>query len=780
MADGHIEILIGARADRSLEAVFGNTEKRAARARANIDKALNSSGADSFKGYESAANKAANASVSAQTRAVLAVARMRDSAERKVEAQRLASERRVLSEQVKNANAATALARQREAAEQRAGDAAIRAANATAAAERRAARERQTAIDRQVRSQTALDRQRRQEQARTRRDDRAAETAFARRGAYHSVIRYSPGALHRGSRVAHDLLRGAGVDFSLSESVRRNVDFQSGITRLQNQASFSGQDVSREALSTTVKGAADTYGLSRADTSGALDSFVTKTGDTQLGMQILQRVTARAAATGGDASAYMAAAGEAAGQLGDVKDKAGALLNVLDQWIVQGAKGSVEMKDLSSQAARLAAPAGRFEGDVTQRMGELGALAQLAKKSGGASTASEATNAVARFADQLRTPQRVKQFKALGIETFSDTEKGQLRNPFAVIEESLVKTQGDPMALKKLFASSIGDKPVMALATTFNKAGGGEAGIGAVRAQLAGFMDTKNIEGKIKAANERRDADPAVRAQKFMATLDDVTAKMMSSVLPSLERAGPSAIKVAEWLGKAAAWSAENPLKAVGVALAASVARAGIESGIRAAMEANVRMWFDSLRSAGGGPAVGGGGGPGGASGLGKFLLQAQSVVVAGAAVYVAGQQAGELKQQTGAESWLGLIPGFSGKGEFQGFGRLGQDLAPLVGAGHVGDVYKRKADENMDATAREQARARGWNPAEPPKALTAVVAPQGPMPVVIDQAVMTSAMTAALRSGEIAVRVTNHPPPAGGSSDAPPVHGDAGRGRAL
>ena len=82
---GHIEILIGARALPSIDTIFGSLPKKAEHARAGVDRALNRAGRGAFKGFESDSAKASAKMVSDQTRAVLAVARVRQNAERQAE-----------------------------------------------------------------------------------------------------------------------------------------------------------------------------------------------------------------------------------------------------------------------------------------------------------------------------------------------------------------------------------------------------------------------------------------------------------------------------------------------------------------------------------------------------------------------------------------------------------------------------------------------------------------------------------------------------------------------
>ncbi|MET0793565.1 MAG: hypothetical protein ABW061_18745, partial [Polyangiaceae bacterium] len=302
-----------------------------------------------------------------------------------------------------------------------------------------------------------------------------ALSRFADRTSHRATRFFMPNMpiMSTARRAGSEVLKGAGVDFDISSSIGRNVDLSSHVTRLQNQASLNGQSVSHAELSGSIKGAADKYGFARGDAAEALGAFADKTGDMGLGMQVLSKMAARAAASGGEITDMMDAAGDVAMNLGPVKDKAAALTGVMDQMTVQGAKGAIEMKNLARGGmSRIASSAGRYEGDAGGNMVKLGALAQLARQSGGAASPAEAATAVARLTDQFTTSARVKQFRAAGVDVFSKTEHGQFRDPLAIIKDAVVATKGDPEALKKMFASSVGAKPVLALSKEYNSAGG--------------------------------------------------------------------------------------------------------------------------------------------------------------------------------------------------------------------------------------------------------------------------------------------------------------------
>jgi len=419
-------------------------------------------------------------------------------------------------------------------------------------------------------------------------DSQRSISKFAERTSHRATRFFTPNMpiMSTARRAGADVLRGVGVDVDVSSAINRNVELSKRITGLQNQASINNQDVSHASLRSSIADAADKYSFPRMEAANALGKFADKTGDMGLGQDIIAKIAERAAASGGNLDDMMDAAGDVAMNLGPVKDKAKALVDVMDAMTVQGAKGAIEMKDLArSGMSRIAANAGRFEGDAGENMKKLGALAQLARQSGGASSAAEAGTAVARLTDQFTLPARRKQFKALGVDVDSGTEKGQFADVFSTIIKTIVAADGNQEKLKKPFASSIGSKPVLALAKEYNQAGGGQAGVEAMKKLLNSFMATEDIQAKLDAANQRRDQETASKVQKFQSRLDDVTDGAMVRLLPALESLEGPALRLAGKFGDLATWAASNPWQAVAAAAGVALSRAILESGVRAAIE---------------------------------------------------------------------------------------------------------------------------------------------------------------------------------------------------
>jgi hypothetical protein len=223
--------------------------------------------------------------------------------------------------------------------------------------------------------------------------------------------------------------------------------------------------------------------------------------------------------------------------------------------------------------AKLAAASGFFEGSSEKNLEKMGALVQLARQGGGASSSTAAATSISAFVNTLRTPARRSEFKAAGVEI--EGKGGMLKDPFEIIKDSLKATGGDTDKMKKLFASVIGDKPVTALATAYKKAGGGDAGIAEVDRQLnrfSGSMSEKQIQSNVDTAS----GTTASKAQAFQNQLDLIAASLAERVLPALEKLAPKALEIVDALGRVIGWAAENPKSAIAAALVGSIAKAGI------------------------------------------------------------------------------------------------------------------------------------------------------------------------------------------------------------
>lgn len=162
----------------------------------------------------------------------------------------------------------------------------------------------------------------------------------------------------------------------------------------------------------------------------------------------------------------------------------------------------------------------------------------------------------------------------------------------------------------------------------YSKAGGGKSGISAVEERFNAFKSTVN-DSEIKSLASSRMDTTESKAQVFQNQLDKIASGMATKLMPSLERLAPLVLSAADGFAKFVAWTIDNPGKAVAAALVGSIARAQIDTVIRAGIENLMKG------GAGGGIA----GKVGGAAGA--ISLAGSAITIAAMAVTI--EQVGEL-----------------------------------------------------------------------------------------------------------------------------------------
>lgn len=675
MADGQIRIRIAATQDRSVETIFGGIEKRALKLRETLAKALGGTTAgrgrnpleQSFAGIERASKRAADGVDKTWNQEL---ARLNKIA---------AAQDRLFERTERNkVRAAERGARERQRIEERANREIERAFRESArAADREAAKG---------------ERQRRQ---------------FAERTSHRATRFLFPpptGAIDVGRRVAGDILRGAGIDFSLQGSVQRGVSLERGAVQLSNSAYIPGvaglasQRVNPAQIEQFVRAQALKAGMSSNATMEGLGTFVGRTGDLATGRATLGGLLKLGKATGTDPQDLLAFAGTVAATMYDspakdakeASERAAMINRTVNVAAYSGKLGTTEISDLAKYGPKLAATAGQFGGDPEKNLGEMYALAQLGLK-GGAASAAQATTSVASMVNTLKTPARRKQFKARGVEL--EDENGLFRSASDIITDSIVAAGTDTEAFKKMWANVQGARSVEGLRQIYLKAGGGQAGIDAIRGQfkqLGGSMSGKEIDDSFNASM----GTSSSRAAQFQERWDAVFAKMAQEVLPALEQLADPTIKLAGVFADAVKFAADMPFTFGALIVAASVLRAGLESWGRAALERRIMGLPAGTPGIPGTPAAGvgmgglftGGGGYTGARGVINSGAGAMVATLgASLAIDQATSQNEALKQQTG------------GKGIF--------DL--MWGSISEGKGFFAQADEELNRQARAEAAAR-------------------------------------------------------------------------
>ena len=545
-------------------------------------------------------------------------------------------------------------------------------------------------------AETEMNKQARAVQRAAEQQSRAAQRAqdrFATRTSYRATRFLFPppsGILGSARRMGSDMLRGAGVDFNFGSAVGRGVDLQRRAIALSNQA-FAGAEgkgalVDPNALIGEARTTATKYGMDPAEIVKAHEAYVALTGDMETSRKSMDEMAKLSAATGSNIVEMAEAQANVANALGPVENKSAKVAALMRLAAGQGARGAIEIKNLATGMAGLAAKAPMFAGDTGENIGKLAALAQIARAGGGAKSAREAITGVERFADTFATPARVKEFKKAGINVYD--KSGKVRDPFELIKESLVATGGDPLKMSKLFQSVMGKRGVTGLTSKYTGAGGGKAGLEAVQAELDRFAKTATMSQKLVDENaQRAAASDAAKAQRFQNNLDTIASKMASDLMPALEKMAPAALKVTEAFAKIVELATKNPVEAIVLAIATAIGRAALEAKFRAAIERGITGGGASVPGAPGGAVVPTRAGTALAAvgGIGLAYMGSQGVAYG----------ANKLRDATGMKkSAAGFMHGYTGEGEFDMGQFITDSLNPL-------SMFKKSAAFGREAGAR-------------------------------------------------------------------------------
>lgn len=498
--------------------------------------------------------------------------------------------------------AVEALDRQRSRALYQQHNVQVAAAERAAKAQERSAARAHAAERREIEktvqaAQRAFEREAREAARRDRRLSRRSERegeSFARRTS-HRASRFLMPEAPIGPMVMRglgDVARGAGVDFSIQGMVGRNVSLQQQATDLSNSgyqagaAGPNGQRVDPAALTAQARAVGGQFGIDASEVLGGLVQYQKIAGDLDTGRQNLFAMAALSKATGTNLADMAAATANVSNGLGDVPNKARIIDEVMRTIAGQGKLGAVEISDMATQMARIAAAAGNFGGDRAKNIQQFGALAQIARAQGGAPSAAEAARSMGGFANTFKKSARNKEFTALTKESaFTDETNTKLRDPIDLIKTALKATGGDQLKMNKIFMDVVGGRTVTGLANAYTGAGGGDAGLKAVDELIGKMMKAQISQDEVNESAKRASETTAAKAARFQNSLDAITESTMKNLVPAMEKAGPAILKFAEVIGSVTTWAVENPKLAIAGAISTAIARAGIESAFRTGIE---------------------------------------------------------------------------------------------------------------------------------------------------------------------------------------------------
>ncbi len=367
---------------------------------------------------------------------------------------------------------------------------------------------------------------------------------------------------------------------------------------------------------------------------GGISKFVEKTGDLDAARGVMGALNELSIATGASMEDLGAAAGAVfvpiADQIADPIERMKQMKDVMRGIAQQGALGAVEMKDFAVEMGPLAAVSRSFKGGASEMIRGMGALAQLAVQRGGASSAAEASTAVASFGKDVVMNQ--KSFKAKKMDVFADKGRTILKAPQDIMAEVAEKTKGDLVKLQELGFGERSIRVVRGLMPVYNEAEKKKKGSGkkALLAEYEKFAGATLDESGVRSRVASRLADPDMQIKEagkaFNTAIGTELIPVLTKLIPEFVKLLPELTKVARGFASFATSLIEHPIVGIGSIIAAKLVA---DIGSAAIGEALSKAITTRLA---GGAAAGAAGGAGGVGGKGTGLGMLGAVGV-GAAV---------------------------------------------------------------------------------------------------------------------------------------------------
>lgn len=333
------------------------------------------------------------------------------------------------------------------------------------------------------------------------------------------------GVLAAGAAVA-----GAGVAVGAA-AVRQGLTNEDKARSIAVQSRGAGEKMKdpRQIVREAQRTAIEVGGITAESVLDSMSTFITKTGDAELGAAFSKTFATVARATGADAS-EIAGAGADLMQKFDIKTVEG-MRDAMAALTFQGKEGAFELKDAAAQFPKLASAASRLGGfKGVKGVRELGGLTQIARESTGSSE-SAATSLEAVFSG-LTTNQG--ELQKSGVNVFN--KKGEARPIKDLLVDVVSKVGGDNMAEKKGGLAKIfgrqGIRALSPLIAAYAKATAkGADGAEAVANQLNRAMDAPGTWADVveDAASMNQSA-----AAKLTTTWEQIVASASGTLVPAI------------------------------------------------------------------------------------------------------------------------------------------------------------------------------------------------------------------------------------------------------
>lgn len=404
-------------------------------------------------------------------------------------------------------------------------------------------------------------------------------------------------------RMGSDLMRGAGINMDFGGMLQSGIELQKSSVQLSNQGfqenkvgtgSSRGERVDSGQLQKEFQATAKQYGFDPNEVARAATKFVDLTGDLKGARAAMGDLAQLSNATSSDLTDMASAAGSVSVQLeramgNDMQGRTKALGSIMRIFAGQGKEGAVEIKDFAAQMAKVATITNRFGGDRESIFSMVGVLAQESRKAGGSASASQAATSVSRFAQYVGSKNGSKEFAKMGVNVFTDDSKRFLRNPKEIILEALSHTEGNSVKMGSLFKNVMAGRAIAGFTDVYNtargKGGSNQQGLDAVIEEFGNLEKATMTAAEVEKDNAKVMETTAKKAQVFQDQLQEMVSSLATKVMPEVEKLGPMVLRMVDAMASLTGWLAENPLRAIPIALGVAITKAGIEQTLRVGIE---------------------------------------------------------------------------------------------------------------------------------------------------------------------------------------------------
>lgn len=363
---------------------------------------------------------------------------------------------------------------------------------------------------------------------------------------------------------------GIGGGFMAGEAISSTIGLETAAGQIVRGATVNARGATTQTLMARASDVSQKTANTSEDVMAGIDAFMRPTGNLDAAIDLIEEIGKVATVTGAKLGDLGTTAGDAFNKLGSAEK----VKQVLRAFAGQSNAGALDIRDLGEYGPRITASAGKFQGDLAANVITQSALAQLARKSGSAPTAAEATESALHLPEDIA--KNARQFQARGVKVWADKDHTMLRSVEDILAEAMAKTKGSQSELRDLFGER-SDKIVEGVRQTFVKAGGGAAGVKAVHAAIGEIrgqsLDDRTIGAGVAARMGETSAKITVNMERFRAAVGEQLLPVLNELIPTVAKLIPDIAEAAKAFAKISKWAIENPIPAIGVAIAGTVTK---------------------------------------------------------------------------------------------------------------------------------------------------------------------------------------------------------------